>query len=109
MGAKWTGAEDAILIENIAKHGPSWEGWAELLPGRSAGAIKSRKATLGATGVKAKPEDDGPAEWTDEQRRLLVESATTITQLCDHSLYECALELARIIKRYRRQKKGGRG
>lgn len=41
----WTPEEDRLLCENYS-HGPSWEGWSEILPGRSRDSIKSRAVKL---------------------------------------------------------------
>jgi len=43
---KWSKHEDAILMAHYAKHGPSWEGWKELLPDRSKSSISTRVGRL---------------------------------------------------------------
>lgn len=120
MGRPWTKTEDELLRQNLPKHGPSWEGWSRVLPGRTKAAIMARKKKLKIAGPRAggsygkarKAGDDAQAPspasvpWTDEQRIELVGCAQATAKLCGHSLGECAVELARIVKEYRKQKKG---
>ena len=47
--AAWTEAEDRALRSHYPTHGPSWEGWAEILPRRSEKAIRVRATRLGLT------------------------------------------------------------
>lgn len=109
MGRAWTKAEDDVLRRHMPTHGPSWDGWARLLPGRTGTAIMARKKKLGVAGPRSKARDGGrpePASWTDEERVKLVEYALVVTKLTGHTLGECAVELARIVKAYKQQKKG---
>lgn len=46
--APWSPTEDAIIREN-AEMGPSWEGYALLLPGRTQAAIMKRRQALGVS------------------------------------------------------------
>lgn len=39
MGEKYTDADVALLRRYYPEHGPNWDGWHELLPGRSAQGI----------------------------------------------------------------------
>lgn len=41
------------------------------------------------------------AEWTDEQRRLLVECAYHATEITGHELQDCLMELHRLVKAFR--------
>lgn len=128
MKRPWTQAEDAIIRAHISEHGPGWDGWASLLPGRSKNAIAARKNKLGLDGPRAggcyhgrcggsrKAKGAGKAArsprapsvpWTDEQRVELVGCALAATEKCGHSLGECAVELARIIEERRRQRRKG--
>jgi len=43
-------------------------------------------------------------EWTDEQRRVLVECAVHTTELVGHELHDCLFELRRLVKEYRENK-----
>ncbi len=43
----WTNDEIKIVADNISDHGPDWVGWGELLPDRSASAIKGCAVRLG--------------------------------------------------------------
>lgn len=42
----WTEEETEALRRHYPEHGPAWEGWAELLPGRSRSAIVQRASVL---------------------------------------------------------------
>ena len=46
MGA-WKRAEEDLLREYYPEYGPSWDGWAEVLPNRTKGAISSRATFIG--------------------------------------------------------------
>lgn len=105
-GRPWTDAEDEILRENIDPHGPWWDGWARLLPGRTPNAISARRKKLGIAGPRSNA--SGPAPWTDEQRIGLVEHARAVTKLTGHSLGECAVELARMVREHRSKKEVSR-
>lgn len=41
------------------------------------------------------------AEWTDEQRRLLVECAMHATVITGHDIQDCLMELRRIVRAYK--------
>lgn len=43
----WTEQDEATLIEHYPQHGGKWDGWEELLPGRTIEAIHSRAHLLG--------------------------------------------------------------
>ena len=47
MARPWTPEEDATLREHYPAHGADWNGWAKLLPGRTAGAMHTRAYVLG--------------------------------------------------------------
>lgn len=61
---RWSEAELSSLSEHYLEHGPSWSGWAELLPGRTRNAI-AEKAMRGGLAERRK------AEWSEEELRLL--------------------------------------
>ena len=44
-------------------------------------------------------------EWTDEQRRLLVECAWHATIITGHNISEVAMELARLVREYKKNRK----
>ena len=112
----WTPTEDAIIREN-ADMGPSWEGYALLLPGRSKTAIMSRRQKLGVqfeiggarkSGNRKKVRKTRHALpdtiWTDEENEALVRSVVEMTERTNHTARECVVQFARIIKTYRKQK-----
>ena len=43
-------------------------------------------------------------DWTDEQRRLLVECAYHATEITGHDIHEVTVELARLIREYKKMK-----
>jgi len=45
--SEWTQEELDILGEEYPKHGPSWDGWPNVLPNRSICSIKYKVAQLG--------------------------------------------------------------
>ena len=51
--SRWTAAEDAALLDHFCDHGGGWDGWDELLPGRSRAAIWARAHSLGIRMSKA--------------------------------------------------------
>lgn len=127
MGRPWTAAEDAAIREHGRRRGPNWPGWADLLPDRSPAAIRNRKSTLGLTRGRAAGSADideagGPgtgaghvpapsdidearpraaAPWDEGQRLALVEAAVAVTAATGHTLGECAVELARLVREQR--------
>lgn len=58
----WDAEELAVLAEHYPGHGPRWDGWPDLLPRRSAGAIHNMASVLG---LKLK------CRWTDSELGIL--------------------------------------
>lgn len=54
----WTESEDSAVRAYYADHGPRWDGWAEVLPGRSARAISARAQRLGVAEVRTRVTDE---------------------------------------------------
>ncbi|MBQ9006737.1 MAG: hypothetical protein IJ092_10255 [Atopobiaceae bacterium] len=50
----WSDAEDDAVREFYPRHGGSWAGWAEVLPGRTKAAIRVRAGRIGVTTTEAK-------------------------------------------------------
>lgn len=44
---RWTDDEFKALAQHYREHGPDWDGWADLLPGRSSNAIRRMAARHG--------------------------------------------------------------
>ena len=65
MNALWTAREDDALRANYPRHMAAWDGWAELLPGRSAYAIQQRASRLGLSTKRRR--------WTPEEVELVSE------------------------------------
>lgn len=73
-GPRWTVAEDDVLMQHRDR-GPSWEGYAQLLPSRSYNAIMARRKELGI--AKARPGRLGgaqPKPWTPDEDRIILEN-----------------------------------
>lgn len=117
MAKPWTPTEDAIIRENAAM-GPSWDGYALLLPGRTQAAIMSRRQHLGVQfgsgGARKGCERRKPRKkhhalpdtnWTDEQNEALVRSVMEMTERTGHTLRECVVQFARIVTAHRKAKK----
>lgn len=116
MARAWTPAEDAIIRENAAM-GPSWEGYALLLPGRTQGAIMSRRqhlgvqlgggarkgASRGKQKTKRRPLPD--TGWTQEQNEALVRGVQRMTEETGHTVRECVVQFARLVVACRRGKR----
>lgn len=114
----WTPTEDAIIRENAAM-GPSWEGYALLLPGRTQAAIMSRRQHLGvqfgAGGARKgasrrQPRNNNKhplpdTEWTQQQNEALVRSVMEMTERTNHTVRECVVQFARIVTAHRKAKR----
>lgn len=64
-GREWTDGELASLVKHYREHGPSWEGWADVLPGRSTSSIAVKASAMGLTKRKAR-------RWTEGEERALL-------------------------------------
>ena len=105
MGKRWTPEEDELLRKNLPSHGPSWEGWKDILPGRTSGAIQTRKSTLGIKGVRsnsAPGKEPSSESWTDEQRLKLLAHVSDMIDQTGHTVKDCMTELSRLTNEYRR-------
>lgn len=72
---RWTPEEDAALAEHYREHGPSWDGWATLLPGRSVTALGRRACQLGLTDRRRKPQT-----WTEDEERVLLSGVAGLSR-----------------------------
>lgn len=99
-GNPWTEREDAILKKFLPYHGPGWEGWKELLPGRSRYAISARKASLGIAGPRSRAKSH--EVWTEVQKRALARKALEMTREVHHPIDECIAMLDRLTREHRR-------
>jgi len=120
-GREWTRAEDLMIADNYANHGPSWPGWAEMMPDRGTVAIRNRAARLGVRSPVAPsaaplvPDgggDEAPVAspthpWEDRQRKALVRLFAVAQDATGHSAAECSVELVRLLEQ--RGRRGGAG
>ena len=81
----WSEEEDAALKTFYPRHGASWNGWAEVLPGRTEKAISGRAGRLGVIKERPKPKPKrskvpkpepklppaGPSGYDDYVRRCM--------------------------------------
>jgi len=117
MAKPWTPTEDAIIRENAAM-GPSWEGYALLLPGRTQAAIMSRRQYLGVQfgnggarkgASRKKPRRKSHAlpdtSWTPQQNESLVRGVMEMTERTGHTVRECVVQFARIVTASRKAKR----
>lgn len=72
MGCKfskpWSTEEEALLREFYPEHGPSWQGWEGILPGRGKRAISRKASTMGV--LKTTRNN----QWTSEELRILADN-----------------------------------
>ena len=99
-GSAWTPEEDDLLREHLPKHGPGWDGWARLLPGRSRHAIAARKVVLGIAGPRSRPKSR--EHWTEVQKLTLARKALEMTRETRHSLNECVAMLDKLVHEHRK-------
>lgn len=59
---RWTDEEFKTLARHYREHGPDWDGWADLLPGRNSNAIRSMAARHGL-----KSDEVRDLKYTDEE------------------------------------------
>jgi hypothetical protein len=98
-GAKWTPDEDAVVRDAGTRHGLEWDGWADVLPNRSASAIAQRKVALGVISDRStRPREP----WTDEQRVALLKGVRWTQAATGHQFDEC-------IREYRQLKRRNKG
>lgn len=69
----WTEEETRLLKELYPKHGGTWEGWAEALPGRTLRAIYRRAYQLGVSCDGTRNQTGAYPRWTPEEIEILKE------------------------------------
>lgn len=103
-GRAWTQAEDLMIVGNYANHGPSWPGWAEMMPDRGTTAIRNRAARLGVRAPVESPTPPPAARtarpWGDRQRKALVRLFAVAQDATGHSAADCSAELARLLEQH---------
>ena len=63
---RWTDDEFETLARHYKEHGPDWDGWADLLPGRNSNAIRSMAARHGLESDEVRD-----LKYTKEETRAL--------------------------------------
>lgn len=99
-GKRWSDAETATLLANYQAHGADWDGWAELLPGRTIGAIHSKAHLLGLRLVpetamrrKIAGRQLGHRPWTPEMDRAAVSAIYLLAKAVGRTASECAVRI----------------
>lgn len=87
----WTEGEDAALAREYAGHGPSWEGWRELLPGRSPAAIRNRAQGMGLTRQPT-------GRWSADQDAYLLTQLQAIARRTGHSERQVVARAVRLAR-----------
>ena len=73
----WSDEEDNALREFYQRHGTTWEGWAEVLPGRTIRAISARAVRLGIAekrGPRQKKKTPKKKRWQDPMHKAMVKA-----------------------------------
>lgn len=82
----WGEFEELSLKEFYPRHGPYWDGWGEVLPGRTSSAISSRAQKLGLHAPKVERRE--PDEFDTEKGSVPspIEYERTVTKLMKEGL-----------------------
>lgn len=95
----WVPAEDDALTGHYPTHGPVWEGWRELLPGRSARAISARASALGIR-RRPRPKD----ALSDGQRAYILKGVIAIADGLAVSPVMIAAEIERMRREFENER-----
>ncbi len=87
----WSPAELDAIREHYPEHGSKWPGWADLLDGRTPGAIAARAERIG---VHRYGRVYGP--WTDRQRKAMLRALAGVSSACGHTVRDCLGEATRL-------------
>ena len=88
---KWTEAEVDTLRENYRGHGSEWDGWDELLPGRSPAAIRNRAQGMGLTRQPT-------GRWSADQDAYLLMQLQVIARRTGHSERQVVARAVRLAR-----------
>lgn len=70
-GRRWSPEEEEILKKNYYEHGPLWEGWEDLLPGRNYTSIANKASLLGISHLRKRA--SSCLKWTAVDDAVLEE------------------------------------
>ena len=93
----WTDEELAAIREHYPAHGPSWDGWAEVLPRRSNGAIKGKAKELRLTRCCRQ------RDFTEAEQRRILKVLIKLAAAMDVEPNDVATEIVRLGKEYERR------
>lgn len=88
---RWTKEEDGNLAVYYPIYGPNWDGWDELLPGRSRRAISARATKMGVYVDET---------WSAWERKHILRKLYDMASEVGHSPRSCLAELQRLECKY---------
>ena len=92
---QWTVEEIALITTHYPANGIKWEGWKDVLPGRSANAIQFKAHELKLT--------KNPRRFTDGERAFVLKGLIKIADALNRRPEEVAREVERLGSEYRRR------
>lgn len=109
--ARWTAAEDALLMEWYPEKGPKWERWADLLPGRGAEGIRRRANSLDIRTKHGESIHRGIVErkarlaawrpWTEAEDRVILRALLDVSTEVGHTPADTADRLSHWVAKRR--------
>lgn len=84
MSRRWTEEEEEIVRREWPDHGETWDGWDQLLPGRSRAAIRGAAHRMHV--LRA-------SWWTPEEDRVLLMAVLTVRRKTGRTAYSMANRL----------------
>ena len=97
---EWTESELDILRQHYARRGPSWSGWATLLPNRTKGAIRSKANDIGVT----KTHKRKSRSFTEAESKRILKTTIKLASSMGADPYDVAMEIVRLGDEYERQR-----
>lgn len=97
-GSDWTTRQEGLLERYYPEKGPSWEGWAELMPGRTRQAISQHAHKMGLRCLYR-----GPKSWTKAEDRLAVAMLAKVCMETGRTPIAVVRRLDWLIERNRRR------
>lgn len=100
----WSIREDAIVAEHYPERGPSWAGWADVLPERTKNAIRGRAYALGIHYKRYR----GGKVWTEDMDKIVLRGALRISRETGHSVLAVGNRICTLADRARRGARNGK-
>lgn len=96
-GSEWTTRQDELLERYYPEHGPSWDGWERLLPGRTCRAIAKQASKIGVRCLYR-----GPKSWTKAEDRVAVAMLAEVCRSVNRTPLAVIKRLLWLVERNRR-------